>query len=243
MVREKRGLEPVFVRAWVPAAYCGATVEWLNAAFLRRLLSLRPEIADELISAHEALFTTGPNRDRYPVFSGETVFALKSWDPEQLAAELGSLAEWDAFRTPQRCRAATADEASAPPGHGASPGDGIAVLGPAHEFVPGWFERAYLTIGLPHQHFEAAGVRLLRFLRDSYVACNSRRVGARHVLELPKKAIKKKSVFGGEYEESHGWTVMKLSVGPKFDLGAFLSSFGGRRRHGHAEVAISELAW
>ena len=83
----------------------------------------------------------------------------------------------------------------------------------------------------------------MQFLRQSYVPCNVRRTGETYSLVLPKRALRKKAVFAGEYTELAGSTNLRLTVGPKFDLGAYLGSFGGRGHHRWAQVAFSDLVW
>jgi len=240
--QEKQRIKPVFIRAWVPPAFASVTTEWLNAACVRGILGDHLDMAGNLLSAREALFRAGANRDQFPASAGETVFALEAWDPAQLVSDL-----FPSVTCPQ---GRSVGEDGLPPSESSAldvdvnrPPDSVQVLGLAPGFEPGRFTRASLALRLPLEHFSAPGDRLVKFLRGSYVACNVRRVGARSVLEMPKKSAKKKSVFAGGFEEVDGCTVMRLTVGPKFDLGKFLASFGGRGQHRYAEVAFSELVW
>ena len=242
MLQKKRRARPVFVRAWIPPTFCGAEPEWLNAACLRSILGRQACVCDNLLSAREALFSAPANRGQYPAFAGETVFVLEAWDPAQLVFDLFpsepcALHEPTGAGEPFRARlpALGFDEGGA--------SEEVRLLGFAAGFEPGRFSRATLTLGLPREHFPDPGDRLVRYLRTSYVACNVRKVGAKTALEIPKKAVKKKSVFGGEIEEDDRRTVVRLTVGPKFDLGGFLASFGERGSHRYAEVAFSDVMW
>jgi hypothetical protein len=242
LMQEKRALRPVYVRVWVPPSLSNATRQWLDAACLRAILRSHPSLVETLFGAQEALFSVGANSDRYPVYGGETVYALRTWDTAALRSELfpsgpparEALAAAMSARTagPER----RGEEREEAPGR-------LAILGPAIGFEPGRFSQATLTLRLPTRHFPQPADRLVRFLRSVYVPCNVRRVGAGRVLDLPARALKKRHVLGGQIEDEGGSTLVRLVVGPKFDLEAFLKSFGGRARYRHAQVAVSDLVW
>lgn len=78
MARKVR-LKPVYVRLNVPQEWSGATAESLNARMFAHLLQQNPKLTDNLLSVRESLFTP-----RRVAVTGETVFALKAWEPSAL---------------------------------------------------------------------------------------------------------------------------------------------------------------
>ena len=244
MMREKSRLKPVYVRVRTPATVAGTAPEWLNAWVLRALLNSYPELVDSLLSARESLFTVGPGRERYPIFYGETVFALKAWDARALVETVLRDAGPPGQVPPDGSGASASVQDRGPSSEAAGSGDdSTAVLGLAELFEPGTFTQAHLALKLPVEHFAGAGERLVHFLRQSYVPCNVRRVGEMVSLVLPKKSVKKRSVLAGGYEETAQWTYLRLTIGPKFDLGGYLRSFGEPGGYRRAQVAFSNLVW
>ena len=244
MMRAKRQLEPVYVRLRLPEVVAGTGREWVNAWVLRELLAARPALAESLLSAQESLFTVGENGRRYAGLYGDTVFALRAWDREALVSTLtadasgpGSLAEALLSRSGS---APACPSAQVPIGGG---GRGLEVVSIAEGFEPGHFRRARLSLTLPAAEFPAAGQRLLAFLRASYVACNVRHWGEGYRLDLSARALKKRVLFEGMYEQTADHFVADLVVSPKFDLLGYLRSFEGPDRGRQARVAVSELVW
>jgi ferredoxin len=218
LMRDKWRLEPLYVRARLPAVVAGTDPAWMNAWAMRRLLAAYPALANLLLSARESVFSVGENQERYANVYGETVLALRAWDAEWLAEVL-----------------------AAPPE--SAPEDGLELLGPAPDFEPGVFERARLTLRLPTAHFPRAGRTLIEFLRAAYVPCNVRRQGGGYILDLPAKALKKRIVFAGRYREGPEETTVELTVSPKFDLLGYLRAFPESDRHRQARIEVTELAW
>jgi radical SAM superfamily enzyme YgiQ (UPF0313 family) len=217
VMRGKRRLRPVYAVLRLPPLVAGVSPEWMNSWVMRGLLAARPALAGNLLSARESLFTTGENRQRYPGFCGETVFALRAWDPEALVRALTDAAG------------------------GFEPY--FVFLSLAEGFEPGRFRRMGLSLTLPAVDFPDAGPRLRDFLRAAYVPCNVRREGAGFRFDLPPKALKKKVLFEGTYEQNGDRFTARLLVGPRFDLGGFLRSFGPPDRHRLAQVVVSGLEW
>lgn len=220
VMQVKRRLKPVYVRLRLPPLVAGVSPEWMNAWVLRGLLADCPALTDNLLSARESLFTTRENRRRYAGFYGETVFALKAWDSAALVHTLTTTE-------------GSSDEKVT----------GFEFLSLAEGFEPGRFRRMRLSLTLPVADFPDAGRRLLDFLRAAYVPCNVRREGAGYRFDLPAKALKKRVLFQGDYEQSADGFAARLVVGPKFDLHGFLRSFGEPDLHRLARVAISDVEW
>ncbi len=244
MMAAKRRIRPLYVRVRLPRVVAGTATEWTNAWLLRMLLRDNPLQTDNLLSAREALFAVGANRDRYPTFYGETVIALRAWDEEALTAGLLGGTTGARLAAPARAEYAGSEGLSALAPEGACGRCGeVEILGSAEGFKPGEFKQVRVSLKLPEEHFAGAGRRLVEFLRASYVPCNVQRAGKAYALVLPKKALKKKSVISGEYEENSDLCTIELVIGPKFDLGAYLRSFGDPERCRQAQVAFRELVW
>jgi hypothetical protein len=174
-------------------------------------------LAENLLAAGEALFTVPENRDRFGNVHGETIYALKGWDPEGLVDALGSA------------------------GAGVVPG--LEVLGLAEAFTPGQVDRMRLSLRLPAAHFPNAGQQLREVLRAAYVPCNLRREGDGYRFDLPAKALKKRVLFEGRYAEIDDGYRIELVVSSKFDLLGYLRSFGDPERYRLADVAVFDLEW
>ncbi len=82
LMARKARLKPLFVRLRIPPEWSGATAESLNARMFAHLLQQRPELTDNLLSVREILFTP-----RGWQVTGESVFALKAWEPSKLGFE------------------------------------------------------------------------------------------------------------------------------------------------------------
>lgn len=88
-IEEKRRLKPTYLRLRLSERLSGALPEWVDAYVFQGLLRLHPDWTDRLLSVRESLFTTAANARRFPSLSGETVFALKSWEQITGQAEVG----------------------------------------------------------------------------------------------------------------------------------------------------------
>lgn len=216
-MQTKRRLQPVYARLRLPPTVAGACREWMNAWVLRGLLNIHPGQTDNLLSAQESLFTTRENRNRYGGFYGETVFALRAWDTASLLETL-----------------------TAPPD---GPVTGPEFLSIAEGFEPGRFRRVRMSLRLAKTDFPDAGQRLRDLLRAQHVPCNTRREGSLVRFDLPAKSLRKKALLAGSYEEEADSLLLDLLVGPKFDLLAYLRSFGEPERHRAARVRLSDIEW
>jgi hypothetical protein len=85
LVRAKQRLPPLFLRVRLDPSFSLAAPEWTSARLLQLLLAACPEEADNVLSVEEALFTAPATRERFPVPAGETVVAVKAWDPSRVA--------------------------------------------------------------------------------------------------------------------------------------------------------------
>ena len=220
IMARKRRLQPAYFLLCLDPWLAGVLPEFVNAFVFREILTCYPELVDNLLSVRESLFTIRPNDSRFPsVVGGETIFALKAWNAEVL-------------------------EAGFFPKNLVS---GFEIIGPAEGFTPGVFTGLRLDVHLPGDIFPEPRVRLEEYLRSAYLRYSLRRDGARYCFDLPRKSLKKKLVFGGFFEpyESEGGEGLfaSLDVGPKFDLLAFLRTFGGEGLFRHARVRVSEIGW
>ena len=217
VMRTKWRLKPVYARFWLPPDVAGRDPAWLNAWTMRALLAQYPGLLDNLLSVEESLFTTKDNRRRYANFHGETVFALKAWDTAKLIEVLGGVGEcggvgvWGRF------------------------------LGLADAFVPGTFAQMEMAVTLPSAHFPDAGPHLRRFLHAAYAPVNVRRVGEGYAFDVPEKALKKKLLFEGEFNQGETAFTARLVVGPKFELLDYLRSFSEPEQWREASVEVTRL--
>ena len=220
VMRTKRRLQPVYARVWLPPLVAAADPAWTQALLMRSLLAAHPAWAEQLLSVQEAVFTTRANAPRYVGIYGETVIALKAWDPEVVAEDLVSDVEL--------------------------PG-GVRVLGRIDGFQPGSFERARMRLVLNAAHFPDAGRALRRYLQDQYVPVNLRGLSpdgsSGYAFDLPAKALKKRVLMEGSFREADGDVEIDMVVSPKFDLVGYLRSFSppGRYREARVEVVSLDL--
>jgi hypothetical protein len=218
MMDRKRQLEPAYVRLRTESWLSGVEPAFLNGFVFKELLTRYPELTDNLLSARESLFTVKPLDHQFPGVSGETVFALKAWDAASLCQALSNSQELA--------------------------GSGFEIVGLAGEFCPGEFRRLHLDIHLPSASFPKPRARLEEYLRGAYLPYSLRREGEKRlVLDLPQKALKKKVLFGGFIEIQENDFIASLEVGVKFDLGAFLHTFGEGNLACHAQVSSSKITW
>jgi radical SAM superfamily enzyme YgiQ (UPF0313 family) len=215
LMKRKWRLSPLYARLRLPPVVGGVSPEWRNAWALRSLLRACPPLVDELLVARESLFTVGDNVDLLGDLPyGEGVFALEGWDEEGIREALAGFE-----------------------------GEGFTFLGWAEGFEPGVFRQLALDLTLPVARFPDAGQRLRRFLQDNYVPTNVRREDSGYRFVVPDKALKKKALLGGSYEEVGGQFHAHLTVGPKFDLLGYLRSFGERGAYRLAQVAVRDVVW
>ena len=217
VMARKRRLQPAYFLLCLDSWLAGALPEFLNGFIFKELLARYPEQADNLLAVRESLFTLHPNDRRFPTMSGETVFALKAWDVEALERVLADAREHH--------------------------GMGFQIVGPAEDFSPGEFSRLHLDVHLPSEHFPEPRARLEQYLRGAYVPYSLRREGNCLRFDLPRKALKKRILFGGFMETREDDFFASLDVGSKFDLLAFLRTFDEGSLFRHARVRVSVIRW
>jgi radical SAM superfamily enzyme YgiQ (UPF0313 family) len=225
VMANKRRLEPVYYLVRLAPWLAGTRPEFINALVLKGLLGCCPDLVDNLLSVRESLFTQRPMDRRFPAVSGETVCGLRAWDVEALELAL---------------------RAGAREGTGDS---GFEIVGPIEGFAPGAFTKLHLDVHLPAQFFPEPRARLESYLRSVYVPYSLRREGERLRFELARKALKKKILLGGfmepyaEGDDGEEGLFASLDVGSKFDLGALLGTFDGKRLALQARVHVSQIEW
>ena len=102
LMQTKWRLKPLYVRMRVPADVQWTTPEWRDVWALRALLAAAPDLEDNLLSARESLFSAREMQGRWGVLSGETIFALKAWDTDALAARIRLLTSPDILGLAER---------------------------------------------------------------------------------------------------------------------------------------------
>ena len=209
----KAKLKPLYGRLQLAPELAGTTPEWLNAFVLRELLIALPDQGDNLLSTRECLFTAGANADHWPVFCGETIFALKTWDAETLLAALGAAAR---DLTPT-----------------------IRWLGTAEKFEPGVFRTVEMELQLPMKYFPDAENKFQDWLKSRRVAFNLRRT--ERGLRLQPDPKKKSFLSAAEVESQTDGTLFRLTVGPAFDPADFLARWGEANLARQACVCIRRV--
>jgi ferredoxin len=217
VMARKRRLQPTYFLLRLAPSLAGTLPEFLNAFVFREMLARYPELIDNLLSVRESLFTVGPNADRFPLMSGETVFALKAWDVEAL----------------ERILAEPQERAGAE----------VQIVEPVEGFTRGAFTRLHLDMHLPDEFFPEPRVRLEQYLRTAYLPYSLRREDDCYRFDLPRKALKKKIMFAGFFETRPDGFFASLDVGPKFSLTAFLQTFGEENLSCHAQARVSAIEW
>jgi len=233
VMARKRQLQPVYVRLHTAPWLAGVEPAFLNGIVFKGLLARCPELTDNLLSVRESLFTVKPLDRQFRGVSGETVFALKAWDAASLCQALSDSQELAGSGFEIAGLAGEFRPGEFRPGE-FRPG----------EFRPGEFRRLHLDIHLPSAFFPEPRARLEEYLRGAYVPYSLRREGEKRlVFDLPQKALKKKILFGGFIEVRENDFIASLEVGAKFDLGAFLRTFGEGNLACYAQVSSSKITW
>jgi len=230
VMARKRRLRPAYFLVRLDPLLAGGLPELLDAFVFRDILAGYPELVDNLLAVRESLFTVRPNDRRFPTMGGETVFALKAWDVEALETSFG--------RTETRFFGKNLVSTR--------------IVGPVEGFTPGAFTQLHLDMHLPGKFFPEPRARLEEYLRSAYLPYSLRREsarprGVRYRFDLPAKALKKKILFDGFFEiredEHGGGLFASLDIGPKFDLLAFLRTFGEENLSRHARLEVSGIRW
>jgi len=77
---EKRRLQPLYLRATLPAEFSEHSASWVSARLLQLFLTQYPEQTENLLTVEEALFAKGENEKRLVIPAGHTVLMLKAWN-------------------------------------------------------------------------------------------------------------------------------------------------------------------
>ncbi len=115
------------------------------------------------------------------------------------------------------------------------------VLGVTENFTPGVFQTARLHLTLPTTFFPDAAIRLRDFLREAYLPVNLRRDGESLCFELSPKALKKRVVLEGRCTQTASAAELLLHVSARFELLAYLRSFGHTDLYREAQVTVFDL--
>jgi hypothetical protein len=100
-----------------------------------------------------------------------------------------------------------------------------------------------LDVHLPTDFFPKPRARLEQYLRGAYLPYSLRREGDGYRFDLPRKALKKKILFDGFLETREEGFFASLDVGSKFDLAAFLQTFGQQNLFRHMRARVSGIEW
>ena len=216
VVEVKRRVQPLYFVFWLPPLIARARTAWLNAMVMRGLIAAWPELVSVLYSARESLFRVRQHAGRYPGLYGKTVVALRTTDIERVREVLAGGGLLD---------------------------QNVRVLESVEGFTPGQFVRANLHVRLPRARFPKVRDRLVEYLRSQYIPVNLRRSDFGYALDLPSRALRKRVILEGHVLEGEEHVELRMLVTPKFDLGAFLRSFGppGQYREAMTEVVELEL--
>ncbi|MCX6348868.1 MAG: radical SAM protein [Candidatus Aureabacteria bacterium] len=115
LMKEKARIKPLFFRAHLGREFAGLAPAAVSAGLLRAIFSSRPDLAETILAASEALFLVGDNAGRFSGVWGETVIAIRALAPEKAAGLSGDF--------------------------GAG-GFSLRVDAPIEDFIPGNFRRA-----------------------------------------------------------------------------------------------------
>ncbi len=214
-MHQKWRQQPSYALVWLPPSVAGAEPAWLNALVMRCLLAAHPELTENLLSVRESLFTTKLHAGRYAGLYGQTVVGIKAWDSPEVEGAFAPGTEL--------------------------PG-GVRFLRFLDTFEPGAFERMTVRLRLPLVHFPDAGRQLRRYLQAQYVPVNLRGVDDGYRFDIPEKALRKRVLLAGGFQETDGYLDAELVVSPKFDLVGYLRSFPDPARYREARAEVCHLA-
>lgn len=254
LMEAKAKLRPVYGRFRLAPELAGATPEWLNAFVMRALLAALPDQTENLLGVREILFTAGDNAARWPVFAGETVFALKAWNADKL---LAALAESSNYSADTLAGGSSGSRTSKP----TQPQPQELELPPPSPFAPTpeapvrWLGQVFPNLGkdsvpvfqtlevelrLPAAFFPDAGNVFQGWLKARRIAFNLRRTDRGLSLQLDPK--KKNFLATALLEQSPDGVTCHLTAGPAFDLAELMAAFGEPTLARQADVRITRLA-
>ncbi|MCX7007644.1 MAG: hypothetical protein NTY53_10435, partial [Kiritimatiellaeota bacterium] len=214
LMEAKAKLRLIYGRFWLAPELAGATSEWLNAFVLRSLLTVLSDQVENLLGVREILFTAGDNAARWPVFSGETIFALKAWDTEELLAGMAGFSSEKVRWLGQEFPSLGKDSAPV-------------------------FQALEIELRLPAEFFPDAENIFQRWLKERRIAFSLRRTDRGLNLQLDPK--KKTFLTKTELERHDTETVFQLTAGPAFDLAELIAAFGDPNLARRADVTIRRI--
>ena len=88
IMREKRRLRPLRLKALIPLEAAGLGQEWLDAWLTRRLMELHPGNVENVLSVRETLFGPWDLFGAETAWFGETVVEVAAWNTEDVAGSL-----------------------------------------------------------------------------------------------------------------------------------------------------------
>ena len=253
LMEAKAKLRPVYGRFRLAPEIAGATPEGLNAFVMRTLLAALPDQTDNLLGVREMLFTAGDNAARWPVFSGETVFALKAWNADKLLAALaessnasaGSLVGGTSSSRESKPTQLQPPDLELPPvgPFAPSPETPVHWLG---QVVPNLgkdgtplFQALAIELRLPAAFFPDAAQVFQGWLKARRIAFNLRRTDRGLSLQLDPK--KKNFLSAALLEQTPTGACFRLTAGPAFDLAELIAAFGDPNLARQADVRVTRL--
>jgi hypothetical protein len=199
---------------------------------MQLILAERPEWTDTLLSAEEALFSTGDNEDHLAIPAGETVIALKAWSFPETRSTVVPAGTCRRDRVPPPVADGTTDTAP----RGRFPSFCHSVI---PSFTPGAFARAvwWLHTRLPPRE---AAQRAGEWLKQQHLPFTLRRINQTGAppekpdgwcLDLAPAALKKRTVFSLAAMPDGDGSRLDIAFSPKArvrELAARLPPHGGQ---------------
>jgi Radical SAM superfamily/Radical SAM proteins, N-terminal len=109
------------------------------------------------------------------------------------------------------------------------------------EWEPGVFHALRMRVEVPSSLFPHAPENLAVFLRDAHAPVTLSRAGGVQRLVPADRALKKRMLREGTCVETRSGWILDLVVGPKFSLGQWLQSSGGKGAARAALVEVTEI--
>jgi len=117
------------------------------------------------------------------------------------------------------------------------------IFGPVvKEWEPGVFRALRMRVEVPSSLFPGAPESLAVFLRDAHAPVTLSRAAGAQRLVPAEKALKKRMLREGTCVETPSGWILDLVVGPKFSLGQWLQSSGGKGAARAALVEVTEIS-
>jgi radical SAM superfamily enzyme YgiQ (UPF0313 family) len=219
LMHEKRRLGPVYIEAFIPHNAAALGTRWAEAWLMRQLLLIEPSMIDNALTLSEVLVDRSGVLGDQASWFGRTVVAITAWDPIALQ------------------RALAAAKGAAAKGAAGNPFGAV-----QEHFVPDAWSSMRVRLELPDPPFIGAPDRLASYLRDAHAPVTLARADdGGHRMVIGEKSLKKRMLLEGSARKVAEGYRMDLLIGPKIDLGSWLSSFEepGAARLCQAEIVPS----